>query len=470
MNKKLVLALLAAGVLSAHAASSVEIAAGATAADIQSAIDTIDEGGTVRFPAGTWTLSATLVVNRGVTVEGAGAALTTLDFNNKCSGFQISHEDAKVSKLRIYQGVSTAQTQTSGGGVTLSNGEISECLIDSCVYNGNQYQNGGGGIRLSGGRAFRCEITGCYVDGTFGHGGAVFFSKGGVVEECDIHDNIGKIGNDNISYNSATVALFKGGTLQNSKIHHNQRRTVPGVKIDTSGTVRNCLIYGNSCYDQYYNHGGGLYMTGGTVEYCTVFGNVQKESVGAEAGLFCSGGTVKNSIFFGNGPEGWTYCSCTVSGSPTISNNVFDIVPDGYASVNVAGDPLFTNAATGDFTISSSASPACGYAVPIADVTTDISGAARSATAPTCGAYEFAGGAGSADARRGDGDAEGDECDGLRFDHVRRQQRRDGMRRLSRAERRGGDEARHFCRGTVQLFRFRTDRGDGVFLHAFDLQ
>ena len=27
-------------------------------------------------------------------------------------------------------------------------------------------------------------------------------------------------------------------------------------------------------------------MTGGTVEYCTVFGNVQKESVGAEAGLF----------------------------------------------------------------------------------------------------------------------------------------------------------------------------------------
>ena len=61
----------------------------------------------------------------------------------------------------------------------------------------------------------------------------------------------------------------------------------------------------------------------------------------------------------------------------------------GRPAGNAAGDPLFTNAASGDFTIASGRSPACGFAVPIEGVTTDIAGVTRSATAPTCGAYEF---------------------------------------------------------------------------------
>ena len=85
---------------------------------------------------------------------------------------------------------------------------------------------------------------------------------------------------------------------------------------------------------------------------------------------------------------GWTDATCTVSGSPTIENNVFDVALSGYDN-NRVGDPLFASAASGNFAISSEASPACGYAVPIVGVTTDIAGAKRNARAPTCGACEF---------------------------------------------------------------------------------
>ena len=397
------------------------ITPGATASEtrktIQDAIDAAaleSPAGTVTLGEGVFQIDAQLNVTGGVKLVGQGRAKT---FIEPASGASIRcvfvDGEATVESVTLRNGaiddngggvslvsgavrdccISNCQTVTGqrwGGGVYMTGGAVEDCLIVDCKVMSGHYQWGGGGICMEGGRVVRCEITGCQAAGTYGHANALYM-RGGVADGCDIHHNDGGNGG-NVDWNSSVVLLYKGGTLQNSKIHHNTRSNVPGVKIENSGTVRNCLIYNNVIPDQntYTFDGGALYLkNGGTVEYCTIYGNVVSRTNQGQSALFCSGGTVRNSIFWGNGPAGWTDATCTVSGSPTIANNVFDIVPDGYSTGNAAGDPLFTNAASGDFTIASDRSPACGFAVPIEGVTTDIAGVTRSATAPTCGAYEF---------------------------------------------------------------------------------
>ena len=65
--------------LAASAASVVEVPVGATTEEIMAAVVSVEEGGTIRFGAGTWTVTNTVVLAKGVTVEGAGPAATVLD-------------------------------------------------------------------------------------------------------------------------------------------------------------------------------------------------------------------------------------------------------------------------------------------------------------------------------------------------------------------------------------------------------
>lgn len=366
------------------AGSVVDIPAGAPTEEIIAAIAKTGDGGTVRFPAGTWTVTNTLVLAKGVTVEGAGPSKTVLDFNQKCRGFELSHASARVKGLKIFRARCQGEnTGVNGGGINMSDGTVTDCLVDSCSIGGTVGRIFlGGGVYMSGGRLERCGITRCTFENLYGFANALFI-RGGTADGCDIYGNNGGYSHPTVAYGGAVVYL-DNGVLENSKVHQNIKDSNPGVNVNGGAEVRNCLIYGN----QGVHGSGGIYMGvgfSGTIDHCTVYGNLTTEKPG-NAGLRCTGGTVKNSIFWANGAAGG--CQVASGSKATIVNNVFDKVLGDYPDNRVA-DPKFADPGRGDFRIASKASPACGYAVPDGKTAKDITGFARDAKAPTCGAYEY---------------------------------------------------------------------------------
>lgn len=359
----------------AHSESLIELPSGSITEAIKAAIETVDDGGTVRLAAGTYTISETLTLSRGITLEGAGRTATTLDFGNACRGFSLSHDDAKVCNLKIYQG----KVSNNGGGVNMSKGVVSNCVISACMTTGNSHH--GGGIYMTGGQVVDCEITGCKYDSLYSQGNAIWMNNG-TVARCDIHGNNGGYGHTSYLYGSHAV-FINGGTLKDSMIRDNSTN-LAGIK-QANGTVANCLIYGNTSP----NNAAGIWKSNGTTVFCTIYGNVKTGDTTGCSGICHTGGTTKNCIIWGNGPEGGTVGSCSVSGNAAnFVNNVIDKALADYPD-NVVGNPDFAAASRGDFRISHSISPAIGYATPVANITTDFSGNPRNATAPTAGAFEY---------------------------------------------------------------------------------
>lgn len=367
--------------LAASAASVVEVPVGATTEEIMAAVVSAEEGGTIRFGAGIWTVTNTVVLAKGVTVEGAGPAATVLDFGGRCRGFELSHASARVANLKIFRASAYGEkVSCCGGGVMMTDGTVTNCLIESCVVGGTIGKGHvGGGVFVSGGLVTGCEIRGCTIENLYGFGNAVYM-KGGRVDGCDVHSNNGGFSHPTPAYGGGVVCVERG-VFENSKVHHNLKNTNPGVQVFASGTVRNCLVYGNR--GKY--GAGGVYMDGGTVDFCTVSDNEVSDRPG-RSGLRCLGGTVKNSVFWANGAAGG--CEVKSGSAARVVHNVFDRTLGDHPE-NRVSDPLFADAANGDFAIASRFSPAYGYALSDPSVKADFAGAARNPDAPSCGALEF---------------------------------------------------------------------------------
>lgn len=359
--------------------NQIVLTATAGNAEITAALAAAGTGETILFTAGTYSLTETIVLDRDVTLKGVDRDTVILDFANNCRGVTVSHKDAVLRDITIYRGAHAS----AGGGVSISAGTVTNCLIKNCWT--TTYQNrGGGGAYLSGGMLVDSEITGCYVNGLYGHGNAVYLA-GGTVRGCDIHNNDGGYSHTTVDYGSAVVCL-ESGVLERSKIHHNTKDSIPGIAMyKGDGIVRNCLIYGNKGN----NGAGGIYMKFGSAYFNTVYGNVMNGDTTGRSGIWQLGGDVKNNIFWNNGPDGSAAGSCVVSASADkFTANVIDKALLDYPD-NRTTDPKFTDPENGDFSIAERSSSACGYAVPMLSVLTDITGFTRSQEAPTAGAYEF---------------------------------------------------------------------------------
>jgi hypothetical protein len=120
-----------------------------------------------------------------------------------------------------------------------------------------------------------------------------------------------------------------------------------GVFVN-GGTVRNCLLTRNySDRDSYsvYGLGGGAVVAAGLLESCTVATNWARINGG---GIYMTGGIVSNTIVADN--------YVTVSGATNWHNPMASVgyclspdLPANPAKGNIAGRPVFENAAALDF-------------------------------------------------------------------------------------------------------------------------
>ena len=305
--------------------------AAATRARIQEAIDMASlesPAGTVVLGGYLFEIDTQLMVTGGVTLVGQGWDNTVIKqtAGTVGAGTRVMTVDdgARVKDLAITGGKVTGANYQYGGGVLIMDGTVSWCCVTNNTVYGNNTKYGGGVA--------------------FGDGGK------GQLDHCVIKDNIAS---------TAFGTEVGGGGI--------------GVyKPSGAVTVDTCLVSGNSSVYTagHVGYGGGIgvafWQSSNTVTIrnTTIVGNVAGED-GTEAAS--EGGAVYTKE---DTKSKFSMVNCIIAYNTTMNNSttvklnyaggvdycLFDVADDVLGANSKTGDPLFRNAATGDFRLRS-ASP-----------------------------------------------------------------------------------------------------------------
>ncbi len=261
---------------------------------------------------------------------------------------------------RIYSNVDYGTHRS--GAVHVEMGSVSNCVIRNssfffegplslksgtardCVISNNVSRDGWtcGGVALEGPAklydSLVCDNRGKEASGLWlAHASAI-------VSNCVFRGNVceattrGSYGAITVTYGLMTHCVISNNTGFSGAIHMK----------NAAGTVRNCLIAGNSCVSSSIS-GGGVYLVDGTLENCTLAGNVSTLVVAGQ-GLEQVGGTVRNCIIACNGKDG-TFAdvsNCSKTGGTMEYTCAY---PETAGTGNTYDDPKFSDLKAGDYTL-----------------------------------------------------------------------------------------------------------------------
>ena len=187
--------------------------------------------------------------------------------------------------------------------VRVQNGDVTGGTLTNCIITGGCVRQG---------TAQACEIRAC----------SGFAAEDATLENCVVSATVG--GLKNCVATGCTITDNTAGGATNSVLHgcviRGNTASAGGGLVDC--VADNCLIVGNTASS---GDGGGALRC--SLSQCTVYGNIA-----AHAGGGSSGGTNDNCIVYGN----------TAASEPNISSSV-------TKRNCFTGDPLFVDAANGDF-------------------------------------------------------------------------------------------------------------------------
>jgi probable HAF family extracellular repeat protein/parallel beta-helix repeat protein len=326
---------------------------------IQDGINAAGSGNTVLVYYGTYNEMVT--INGGITVKswkgpsetvidatGLGGSAVTLN-NGTIEGFTITGGTAtygggiSMRSGTVQNNIITGNNASYDGGGLYVGSRYSNALIQNNTFSNNQSARYGGAI-AHGSYTTVTMLNNTFTGNTAVRGGAVFL---GAYSTLTFNSNVVK----------GNTASYMGG----------------GVYISgySTGKVVNSLITENTA-----GFGGGVGFaayTGGQLVNSTVVNNSSGIGVAAY-----SSPTITNSIVWGN-------TDFQISRQPTVT---YSIVEGGFSGDgNLDSDPLFANAANGDYHLMSG-SPAIdsGANTSASGVTSDFDGNARPADGDGLGA------------------------------------------------------------------------------------
>ena len=311
---------------------------------IRAAIDDAVDGAVVLVHDGTYVENINFNGKAITVVSENGAEFTIIDGN--ASGRVVTFESAEGSDS-VLKGFTI---QNGSGGIRCSMG--SSPTITNCTISGNSANNGGGVFCYlnSSPTITNCTISGNEASSILGQGGGIYCeSSSPQITNCTITDNTA-----NWSGGGIHCRAFSHLSLTNCIITKN-RAGGGTVEADGGGihilgysepTITNCIISENEA-----DNGGGIHCETNsvpTILNSTITGNTAAEAGG---GIHCESvslPTVVNSILWGN-TAGGSPSEIVLDGSSSINITYSDIEGGYTGTENIDADPLFADAANGDF-------------------------------------------------------------------------------------------------------------------------
>ena len=382
--------------------------------DLQSAIDATysdDElAGTVHVAAGTYQYTGVnrngsnipwVRVAKPVSIIGPDEGRAIFDGLNNTRGMYLFHPQTSVRNLTFYR---CRNGQNGGpyigGALYMTGGVVSNCTVIAChgnydgavtaeggwiqdCYFGTNSCNASGDDRRASGLQIYGAVTasGCVFEkNSGGYGGGAYMNHASaVISNCVFRANSAE------SCGGGAVTI-DAGLLTHCVITNNTSKGAGGglQMRNSSSYVRNCVVAFNKSTNTGSSYGvsigkaggGGVSMTGGTIENCTFYGNTSSSQTRCDE-LSMGGGTVRNCIFIGTDTSAAfdvrksggtaTYCFFRTSVDGTGNNDPA-----------TASDAKLKNPTTGDFSLLFG-SPCIDAGMEIAAVATDILGEARPA-------------------------------------------------------------------------------------------
>ncbi|BAZ32182.1 filamentous hemagglutinin outer membrane protein [Cylindrospermum sp. NIES-4074] len=326
---------------------------------IQNAVDAIGSvagNTTINLGAGTYT-GNTILINKPLTLNGAGASNTKIDGENKYGVFEISGTGGIVTlnDLAIINGNAT---DSNGGGISQSSDTLN---INNVIFSGNSTVFAG----ESGGKGGAIYQSG----GTLNIDGSTFTSNS-ADSGGGIYNSFGTTNIANSTFNSGNSATSNGGAIHltggdggrvfvsNSTFSDNSASNNGGAIYNSSGDV--VVIASTFSNNSANSSGGGFYNSFGNVSVInSTFGANSATNGG---GFYAYGGAVNvNSSTFslnsasGNGGGIYrdivgatvTLKNTIVAGNTSPNNpDVFGSL-DAASSYNLIGDGTGTGISNG---------------------------------------------------------------------------------------------------------------------------
>ena len=304
----------------------------------------------------------------------------------------------------------SGNSATFGGGGIYCSLADSALTITNCTISGNSGGSFGGGICCASADS-SLTISNCTITGNSAVGGGGIFCIGSpAISDCTISQNtawflgggigcLNEVGSPTVtncvitgnSSASAGGGIWCAGTsvVTGCTISDNWAGYSGGGGIACAGfsAITNCTITGNSTDVG----GGGVFATAfSTITNCTISGN--SAEVGGGGVSYIGSPTITNCILWGDAPDE-VYIES--SGDPTFSHCD---VQGGYGGEgNIDADPLFADAASGDYHLTDG-SPCVDTGTADGAPDTDFEGDARpQGDGYDMGADEFGGGGAACD-------------------------------------------------------------------------
>jgi hypothetical protein len=248
---------------------------------LQDSINKTAPGGTLSIGPGTY--FENLVIDKNITLQGAGVDVTVVDGNNAGRVFEIRNSAVvNIRGLTIRNGYDTAAEPQSGGGGIWNLGSLTLDEV-AVVQNCSEFGSGGGILNSGPLTLNRSTVSGNRVVRGEGGGICTLSNTSLALDSCTVSSN--KVERQG---NGGGISLLSGATLalKNTTLSGNRVNEGNGGGIANSGTVTatSCTIAGNSAFATLSSgKGGGIWNLGTVRSQSTLIAGNQSSVAGTNA-------------------------------------------------------------------------------------------------------------------------------------------------------------------------------------------